>query len=594
MGLTKENYFYSQFSAPSDYDININSINDHLIDFNIETGIVFSLLSKINSNKAPGPDGIHGKILKNCASSIALPLSLLYNTSFKTGLIPNEWKLGNIVPVFKKGDKSSVEDYRPISLTCLVMKIFETCIRDELMSICYEKIHPSQHGFLPGKSCTTQMVPFVDQLAISLNNKSRLDVIYFDFAKAFDSVSHDIILCKLKTVFNVNGLLLKFIASYLYNRTQQVTVGGFCSNKLNVLSGVPQGSILGPLLFVLFINDMHDCIDPNTEIGLYADDTKIWRVIINDSDHIALQNDVNALYNWSFENKMTFHPNKCKVLTVSPREEVPILPYDRFPYCMGSDCLDYVNTQKDLGVYMNCKLNWTEHCNTLISKATNMLNLVKRTCHFTNSVDQKRVLYLALVRSQFEHCSVIWKPHCKTLCHKMECVQKRAVKWILGENYNSYSEMEYTKKLKYLKLLPIERKLTVNDLILFHRIIHKKICITLPDYIQLASPPRSLRTCHIDPLYFSSKIKPRQTTLTTNTTKNKSNMNDPDYGQHVLREFEHSYFYRTHLQWNKLPLHLKIIEEQEAFKNKLNSYLLGDLVESLCDSFEADESDDHG
>ena len=251
-------------------------------------------------------------------------------------------------------------------------------------------------------------------MAISLTNKSIIDVIYFDFAKAFDSVSHDIILHKLKNQFNINGFLLKFIISYLKNRTQQVIIGGSLSSQLNVLSGVPQGSILGPLLFVLFINDMQNCIGPLTSIALYADDTKIWRTINNYSDHIVLQRDIIKLHKWSIANKMTFHPNKCKVLSVYHLYEESILPFDRYPYCLDNVCLDYVNSQKDLGVFMNCRLNWTEQCNALISKSNTMLNLVRRTCHFTKCKNQKRVLYLTLVRSQFEHCSVIWRPHTET------------------------------------------------------------------------------------------------------------------------------------------------------------------------------------
>ena len=190
-------------------------------------------------------------------------------------------------------------------------------------------INEKQHGFLPGKSCTTQMLPFYDSLAITINDASRCDIIYFDFAKAFDSVNHDIILHKLKHQFGIDGIMLKFIVNYLKDRQQCVVIGGVMSSIKPVTSGVPQGSILGPLLFVLFINDMHTYISNGTNILLYADDTKIWRRIVNYSDHIILQYDINSLLKWSHENKMIFHPQKCKVLPVTLEIRQHILPFDR-------------------------------------------------------------------------------------------------------------------------------------------------------------------------------------------------------------------------------------------------------------------------
>ena len=559
-------YFYDQFSSPSKYNIHINFQNDPNHDFYISRFGVEKLLHNINPNKAAGPDGVHGKILKNCAKSLALPLSLLFTKSFKTGLIPSEWKSANVVPVFKKGEKISVKKYRPISLTCLVMKTFEVCIRDKLMDMCKGQINFQQHGFLAKKSCITQMVPFIDDLSCTLNNRSRTDVIYFDFAKAFDSVSHDIILCKLKYQYNIDGMMLKFLKNYLENRSQCVIIGGERSTMKPVISGVPQGSILGPLLFVLFINDMNECIKQPTKIALYADDTKLWREIKTFSDHIELQNDINSLLNWSNLNKMTFHPDKCKVLAVSNQRDREIFPfYDNFQYCLGNTCLNYVQSEKDLGVYISTNLTWTEQCTELISKGNSMLGLIKRTCNFTIDPKQRRALYLSLVRSKFEHCSVIWKPHNTTLENKLEAMQKRAVKWIYSECFATYTPNEYLEKLEKVDLLPMAEKLAYSDLLLFHRIIHNDICIKLPPYIILSTAPNNNRgmntrlfdalTESFDDLKLVSIVKPN------------------------IIAFEKNFFFRTHLKWNSLPLTIRILEGHDQFKIALKKHLWNVLME---------------
>ena len=202
------------------------------------------------------------------------------------------------------------------------MKVFERIVRDELMEKCNHKLNANQHGFLPEKSCTTQMLNFIDSLTLSINDNVRTDVIYFDFQKAFDSVNHDIMLYKMKCQFGIDGTLLKFIVNYLQHREQCVVINGAQSTSRNVISGVPQGSILGPLFFVIFINDLSECVSEATNIALYADDTKIWRRIENWSDHDILQHDIDALFEWSLKNKMKFHPQKCKVLSIAQRAEL--------------------------------------------------------------------------------------------------------------------------------------------------------------------------------------------------------------------------------------------------------------------------------
>ena len=355
-------FFSDQFSVKSKYDINVNMNleNGHLNDIKFHVLDVMLLLKNINPHKAAGPDGIHGMVLKNCAATLALPLTKLFNISYVTGIIPNDWKSASVVPVHKKGDKGSVENYRPISLTSLVMKVLERCIRKELFNACEKYLDPRQHGFINNKSCTTQMVPFIHDISLTLNNRSKTDIIYFDFAKAFDSVSHDLILRKLKVNYKVDGLMLRFIRSYLEGRQQQVVIGGISSSNLPVNSGVPQGSILGPLLFVLFINDMFSCISPGTNISLYADDTKIWREIILSSDHFFLQSDINKLHLWSITNKMKFHPSKCKALAVTNQNNILYnLPTTIFQYKLHNTFIDYTLSHVDLGVTVSKKLSWT-------------------------------------------------------------------------------------------------------------------------------------------------------------------------------------------------------------------------------------------
>ena len=272
------------------------------------------------------------------------------------------------------------------------------------------------------------------------------------------------------------------------DRTQKVVVGGCHSVSLSVDSGVPQGSILGPTLFIMFINDMISQVSPETNIALYADDTKIWRIIESWSDHLQLQKDISALHSWSVANKMVFHPNKCKVLVVTLKHVEPILPFDRFGYHLDGKYLDYVRTQKDLGVHMSTNLHWGTQCSNLITKARSRLGLVSRTLHFVQSKQQKRVFYLSLVRSLFEHCSVIWRPHAAKDIAGFSMLQKRAVKWILSEHTASYSDREFLNKQNKLDLLPLDSKLNFTDLVLFHQIVYKQVNIDMPTYLLLESP----------------------------------------------------------------------------------------------------------
>ena len=365
------------------------------------------LLNNINVNKASGPDDIPGIVLKTCSNHLAYPLSLIFKLIYNTGIIPTQWKLSNVVPIHKKGDDKDVRNYRPISLLCTVSKILERIIHDGLISKTLHLIDKRQHGFLPRKSYETDLICLIDDVAQNLHKNTGTDIIYFDFAKAFDTVSHDKLLHKLKSRFNIDGRLLKFLQDYLKNRTQNVVLNGIRSEILNVYSGVPQGSILGPLLFVLFIDDIFQCIDSNTKISLFADDTKIWKQIHTETDCGALQKDIDAIHEWCVDNKMKLNREKCKALMITAADTTWLeeLPLSKFFYTIGNSIFDYAINERDLGVNVNIKINFEEHQASLINKAHQLFGITKRSCNFVMDRSRKRCLYLAMVRSQFEHCS---------------------------------------------------------------------------------------------------------------------------------------------------------------------------------------------
>ena len=334
-----------------------------------------------------------------------------------------------------------MENYRPISLQCLPAKIMECVIHDELLSKTQEFLYPMQQGFFPGKTCTTNLITLTDDIAYKFAKDIGTDIIYFDFTKAFNTVNHDLLTAKLKKNFKIEGRLLKFVTNYLKDRRQQVVLDNVFSDYQSVNSGVPQGSILGPLLFVLFINDIGTVISTGTNICLYADDTKIWRQMQSEIDCKLLQNGIDRLEIWCKTNQMRFHPEKCKVVSIASNGNglayLRLLLFSRFSYALGNNMLNYEKSEVDLGITINEQFTWSDHHLKILPKASQMLGLIKRTCHFLTHSKRKRTLYLSMVRSQFERCSIIWCQVTASKLNDFEVIQKNAIKWILNEEFTS-------------------------------------------------------------------------------------------------------------------------------------------------------------
>jgi len=265
-----------------------------------EPEIVLEKLRQLKSDKSPGPDGMHPLLLNRCAEVVAEPLAYIFQKSFDTGQVPTDWKSANVAPIFKKGSRTDPGNYRPVSLTSVPSKVMESIIRDDTVSFLEssKKLNRYQHGFTRKRSCLTNLLESLEVWTQALDEGYGVDVIFLDYRKAFDSVPHKRLREKLRT-FGLNEKLVAWTAEFLKDRKMRVRVNGSFSNWAEVFSGVPQGSVLGPLLFLLFVNDLPNVI--KSHIRMFADDTKIWRTIKDDTDSIWLQQDLDNMESWCQE-----------------------------------------------------------------------------------------------------------------------------------------------------------------------------------------------------------------------------------------------------------------------------------------------------
>ena len=281
----------------------------------INCDLVRVYLKKIKPNKAEGPDAVYARILKECKREISLPLAIIFSKSMKDTKIPLDWKRANVIPIFKKGDKSEVDNYRPVSLTSIVCKLLESIIKDKMVEFFDENdlIRDSQHGFRKNRSCLTNLLKFLNVATEAFDKGEQLDVTYLDFSKAFDKVPHKRLCMQLKC-HGISGKTLDWIELWLSGRQQRVLLNGSKSEWREVLSGVPQGSVLGPLLFLVFVNTIDNCTA--SEVLKFADDMKVFRTIKGNSDRDLFQSDLDRLVQWSEEWQMKFNHNKCNIMNM--------------------------------------------------------------------------------------------------------------------------------------------------------------------------------------------------------------------------------------------------------------------------------------
>ena len=426
------------------------------VDFSEED--VFTELQRLTPDKAMGIDGISPKTLKVCALGIYQPVYHLFRLCFNTNRLPTEWKTHCIIPIFKSGNKSSVRNYRPISLLCVISKVLERIIFNKISAFVFDQISTNQYGFFPSRSTTQQLLVYFSEISTSLQNNCHVDSIYIDISKAFDSVSHNLLLVKLYR-FGIIGSLWIWFRTYPTDRIQRVRVNSSLSSPLPVLSGVPQGSILGPLLFLLFINDMETAVN-HSRILTFADDTKLFRRINSSTDHDLLQDDINALFKWSQDNRLDFNLKKSSLL---PFRKPPAISTVS-SYTINGNELPTETLVKDLGVYLSADLKWSSHYNNITSSSLRTLYLIKRLFKCSNSIPAKRKLFLSLVRPKLLYGSQVWRPHLVKDTMQLERIQRLATKFILNDYQSSYKN-----RLSRLNLLPLSMMFEINDIMMLLR-----------------------------------------------------------------------------------------------------------------------------
>ena len=486
----------------------------------------------LNINKSCGPDEICSRLLIELVDIISEPIVVLLNKSIETGIIPLDWKKAFVSPIYKKGARNRAENYRPISLTSIVCKLMETFIKDTVMIHLKSKnlLSRKQYGFISGRSTTTQLLSYLDKCVETIVTGGVVDTIYFDFAKAFDTVPHRRLLGKL-SCYGISGNIHDWIKAFLLGRSQVVRVNGEESEETAVLSGIPQGSVLGPLLFVIYINDLPESV--KSDIFLFADDTKILKHITSEKDALDLQSDIDSLEQWSQKWLLRFHPDKCHVLTLG--EFHNILHTQR--YTINGQELEHVFEEKDLGVKFDSALRFEEHISEKVKKANAMVGLIRRSFSFLDCELFKK-LYITFVRPHLEYAQAVWSPHLRKQINILENVQIRASKIVDGLQHLDYSE-----RLEKLNLPTLAYRRLRGDMIELYKHFHKYDRDTVPQSFQTKS--RISRKHNFQLVWRKPKDGVRG--LQTN-----------------------SFYYRTTKMWNDLPNEVAHAKDINEFKNKLD------------------------
>ena len=496
---------------------------------------VSDVLRNLDINKACGPDLISPHLLKESAGVLARPLSILFNRSLEQGYFPTVWKQGNVCPLYKKDDKSLPSNYRPITLLSILGKTMERCVHKYLYNyvIANQILTPFQSGFVQGDSTTNQLIHTYHTFCEAVDNGKEIRTVFCDISKAFDRVWHRGLLYKLLGI-GCSDKILQWFSSYLSGRKQRVVYNGQASDWTSVQAGVPQGSILGPILFLLYINDIVN--DIGCPIRLFADDTSLYIVV--DSPISAanfLNSNLRTISNWAAAWLVDFNASKTVSMIISRKANPPQHP----PLFMDDVILTESDTHKHLGITFSASCTWSNHIQNITRKAMTRLNLM-RTLKFKVSRTALERIYISFIRPLLEYSDSVWDNCSNEAKKQLDSIHIEAARIITGA----------TKLCSINKLFvdigwdSLQNRRNKHKLVIFYKIMNG----LTPDYLSGCVPPLVQDT----------------------TTYNLRNSNDIQSLHANTNLFYNSFFPSTIRAWNSLPEDIKQATSVASFKYRLN------------------------
>ena len=516
-------------------------VNSEFAFKKISIADVMKLLSELSENKATGLDNYQSKLLKISAGSIAPSLTNIFNRSLSTGQFPSEWKQAKIVTIFKKGSKLDSGNYRPISILPVISKLIEKIAHQQLYDYLSTNnlLSQAQSGFRKHFSTQTSLHRLTEEIYEGLNSAKVIGLVAIDLKKAFDTVDHKILLKKLK-FYGVRNTAHKWFQDYLTNRSQITCINDTQSKVDFIKTGVPQGSILGPLMFILYINDLPGSLK-HSQVNMYADDTAFYYMDKNiDLVSQYLKIDLSNLHHWLCANKLSLHLGKTNSILICNYQKLRHLPSSNLDIALNSTSIEQVENLPYLGVELDSRCNFDAHIKNVTKKLNKSIGVLKRTSPFL-PLNTRKMLYNALVLPHYDYCATVWGNTSQENLTRLQRIQSRAMRIVLKAPPRSHIE----ELLDTLKWMSVRQRILYNQMVLMWRIVNDMA----PEYL------------HKNLVYAAD-------------THNYNTSSASDNNLFLGRGHRSSLFQNCAAKWNKLPAKLRRIDKLNSFKKSLTTHVL--------------------